>query len=89
MMVKVMVVGVFDVSKQMHVLHNMAVVVKNLVGGEGKGEAAAISEICLVLLRGLMADSGEATVVIFSFVEAKRLEETGRKALLKAFRVPL
>ncbi len=32
----------FDVSKEMLVFHYMAIVVKNLVGGEGKGEAAAI-----------------------------------------------
>ncbi len=73
----------------MDVLHNMAMVVKELVGGEGKGEAAASQEIGLVLLLSLMTDSGEATVVTVSSGEAKRLEETRREALLKAFRVPL
>ncbi len=36
-----------------------------------------------------MTDSAEATVVIFSSVEANRLEEIWREALRKAFRVPL
>ncbi len=71
MMFNIRLVGALGMSKQMDVLHNMSMVVKDLVGCDGKGEASGHLGISLVLLWGLMTDSGEATVVIVSSVEAK------------------
>jgi hypothetical protein len=76
---------------RMPVIDHIAVwLIQNLVCRQREDEALPVQEVCLVLLRRLVADAGQvvlvATVVV---VKAKRLPKRRREVLLQAGRAKL